>query len=653
MSMPAVSRRSSRCAAHEPPLALASLMEEALALWTGPAFGSEADLPLVRAEAIRLEERRGAARQTLAAALLAGNRAADATAEAEALVTDEPLREGAWSVLVTALAAEGRAADALRAYQRAASLLAEAGLDPSEHLRAAERQALEGSSPLSAPTGPTPTRTPAPSVLRRPPPPRRTSSFVGRSADLDHVEELLDEGRVVTLVGPGGVGKTRLALEIAARRGPTLRHGVAWVDLAPLPEDSSVRDQVTAAVDPSGPATSADAGIDADHLELLVVLDNAEHVLDSTCEVVGSLIDAGTGVQVLVTSRERLGTESERVVPVTPLAADGPGSPGRRLLLDRVEASGSAVHLDPDDDRVGALLARLDGLPLAIEMAAAQLATTSLDELVEAVSRRSTDIDPLPRGVPDRHRSLAAVLDWSERRLDPEERTLLTEMSVFAGSLPVVDIEAALDRAGSATAVRRLVERSLVVADLTDSPARYGLLQTVRDHGRDRLRDPRRARRAQWSPRPVVRRRDEEGGTASARPRRRPRPSAAGPAAPRAPELVRLGPYPPPDAGRRPGHGALRPRPCGPTHRAAPVGRGPARRRRRSRAGGPGRRRGPRPGSGRSGPGPPSGRRGPRHRWPPSLRRPRCPRRRRPVRGCAAVGPRLLRAHARRRRGRW
>ena len=488
-------------AALEPPLAVVSLIEEALALWTGPAFGSEADLPVVRAEAIRLEERRGAARQTLAAALLAGDRAAEATAVAEALVTDEPLRESAWSVLVGALAAEGRAAEGLRAYQRAAALLAEAGLDPSEQLRAAERRALDASSSPSAPGGRAPTGTPSLSAVRRPPPPRRTSSFVGRSADVDHVEELLDKGRLVTLVGPGGVGKTRLALEVAARRAATLRHGVAWVDLAPLPEDSSVREEVTAAVDPS--ATTAGTGFDVDHLEMLVVLDNAEHVLDSTCEVVGSLIDAGTGVQVLVTSRERLGTESERVVPVAPLTADGPASPGRRLLLDRVQASGSTVRLDPDDDRVGALLARLDGLPLAIEMAAAQLATTSLDELVDAVSRRSTDIDPLPRGVPDRHRSLAAVLEWSERRLEPEERTLLTEMSVFAGSLPVADIETALDRAGSATAVRRLVDRSLVVADLTGSPARYGLLQTVRDHGRDRLRDlgdldDRSERHARW-----------------------------------------------------------------------------------------------------------------------------------------------------------
>jgi predicted ATPase/DNA-binding SARP family transcriptional activator len=467
--------------------AAAGILREALDLWDGPAYGAEADLALVRGEAIRLEERRARARHLLGRSLVEAGQVDEAVAVAEALLAEEPLREPTWTVLVEALAAAGRTADALRAYQRAAEALAEAGLEPTAELRAAERAALSDDSShradraSSSPTG-------GDGAPHRAPVPTRSSSFVGRTDDLHAVADLLATSRMVTLVGPGGVGKTRLAMELAAGPAGAGRHGVAWADLSTVAEDGSVGDAVVAALGISGGQPVGEALSAAGRLEVLLVLDNAEHVLDSVCEVVDLVVSSGDRARVLATSRERVGADAEVVWKVEALPVDGAGSAASRLLVDRVRAAGGRIPLDPDDPAVTTLLTRLDGLPLAIEMVAAQLATTSLGEVVEGVTRHPSDLDPLRRGVPERHRSLTSVLEWSERRLGPDERAVLHEMSVFAGPVVATDLEGALGRPGARRHVRRLVDRSLVTADLRATPTRYGLLQTVRDHGSARLR---------------------------------------------------------------------------------------------------------------------------------------------------------------------
>ena len=207
------------------------VLAAALDLWKGPAFGDRADVERVRPEARRLEERRATAREAHAAALLRAGRVDEAVAAAEALVTVEPLREGGWTVLIEALANAQRGAEALRAFRRAADALAEVGLEPSKRLREAERVALRRDATSGRASGvhPRPPATP-----RRFVPPIVPSSFVGRDDDTDLVVDLLERARLVTLTGPGGVGKTRLALEVARRATDGFELGACFVELTPV-----------------------------------------------------------------------------------------------------------------------------------------------------------------------------------------------------------------------------------------------------------------------------------------------------------------------------------------------------------------------------------------------------------------------------------
>ena len=470
----------SEAAAAEPARTLA-LLDEALGLWRGPAFGDQADVEWIAPEARRLEELRRTAAEVRADGLLATGRVGEAVAAAEALVTSEPLRERAWSGLIRALAAQGRTADALRAYQRAVDALAEAGLEPSPVLRDAERAVLAGD--VAVP--------PTVSFAReRSFPPVPTSSLVGRDDDCAAVLELLEHARVVTLVGPGGVGKTRLALEVA--RAGAERHalGAKVAELAPLPDGSGVADTVIHVLGLTADAQPAFDALDrAGALDVLLVLDNAEHLVEAVAEAVERIVAGGDAVRILVTSRERLGVDGEHVRPVAPLATDEAGSPARRLLVQRGAAAAPDLALDVDDDLVAHVVGRLDGLPLAIEMAAAQLATTSLVELADGLDDRLANLRSARRLAPERHRTLASVLEWSEARLDDRQRTTLAELSVFAGPVTADDIVGVLGDADVVDIVRSLADRSLVLVDRAGPATRYSLLQTVRDFAAGRAEE--------------------------------------------------------------------------------------------------------------------------------------------------------------------
>jgi predicted ATPase/DNA-binding SARP family transcriptional activator len=467
----------------------ADLLQSALDLWSGPAFGVDADLEAICAEAVHLEQRRDAVRALHAATLLDAGRADEAVVAAESILAAEPLRESVWEVLIRALGAIGRSADALRAFQRAAGHLADAGLEPSDSLRAAERDVLVArdtevvrSSP-PVPGGPTDgaaTAADAPALEL----PRRTSSLVGRGAELARLLELVERDRLVSLVGPGGVGKTRLAMELARARHDHHRRGAVWVDLEPLRDRDEIGEAIVAALQVTGGRDTAEALWFAAQLDALVVLDNAEQVLDEVCQVVRQLVADGESVTVLVTSRERLGADGEHVFDVAPLGVGGTGSPSFALLVERAEAAGATIADAQTDDAVE-LLRRLDGLPLAIEMAAGQLRTRSMTELIELLGR--DDLRGPARGAPERHRSLAAVLDWSERSLSDDERLVLHEMSVFAGPVVGPDVAGVSSVDGADDVTRRLVERSLVAADTGGPATTFRLLQTVRAHARRAL----------------------------------------------------------------------------------------------------------------------------------------------------------------------
>ncbi|MGD9990301.1 BTAD domain-containing putative transcriptional regulator [Pseudonocardia sp.] len=474
----------------------------ALALWRGRPF-ADLDHPDAPALAARLAAVHADARERLAAALLDAGRAADAVVVAEGLCVDEPWREGAVAVLMRALAAAGRRRDALAAFAGLRRrMAAELGVDPGPQLRELEARLLRDEEP-----GPVAGGAPRPPV----------SSFVGRTADLARVRELLAGNRVLTLVGPGGVGKTRLARHVVAVVAAGYDDGVALVEFGEGGR-ADVEPAVAAAL------SLADGGRSGEGLtrrivevlavrRMLLVLDNCEHVADEVARLVEAVCAGGAGTDLLLTSREAVRVDGEQVVPVGPLAP----ADAATLLTDRIRAAGpDAVPGPADAALVEVVCARLDGLPLALELAAARVAALGLPAIAEALedptAPASTACDGTARDgtardgtAPDsaaldllrggrrtaarRHRSLRDVVAWSFGLLDDAQQALFVRMSVFAGP---VEAAAVAVVCGDAGALPDLVDRSLVVRH-PGEPARFGQLETLRAFGRERLATDRSA----------------------------------------------------------------------------------------------------------------------------------------------------------------
>ncbi|MFD1534402.1 BTAD domain-containing putative transcriptional regulator [Pseudonocardia aurantiaca] len=470
-------------AAPEPARRLADL-DAALALWRGRPF-ADLDHPAVEPEVARLAGLRADAAEQRAAALLDAGRTGEAAAAADALVAAEALREGAAAVLVRALAAAGRPAEALRAYGRLrAALAAELGLDPSPELRALHEQVLRQEPLVQSPAQ---RRSPAPALP--------ISTFVGRDRDLAAAMAVLAERRIVTLCGPGGVGKTRLARHVAVAVADHYVDGVVLVDLAAARPDA-----VGAAVAAALRLTEAGAGsLTARIVEVLavrrqlLVLDDCEHVLDAAAALVEAVALGAPGVDVLATSREALRVDGEQVLPVAPL----PPGPAAALLAEGIGAAGLSVAADgADAATVERICEHLDGLPLALELAAARVRGIGLAGLLDALDAPLEVLRHGRRTAPPRHRSLRDVVAWSYGLLDDEQRTLFARLGVFGGA---VEQAAVAGVCGTASALPDLVERSLVVRH----DSRYGMLDTLRAYARERLAaDPAapalRARHAAW-----------------------------------------------------------------------------------------------------------------------------------------------------------
>ena len=245
----------------------------------------------------------------------------------------------------------------------------------------------------------------------------------------------------------------------------------------------------------SASTTEGEAAIDvldrAGALDALLVLDNAEHVLDAAADVVARAVGRGAGLRVLATSRERLGVDGEHVRPVAPLATDTAGAPARRLLVERAAAIAPNLTVEIDDELVAGVVRRLDGLPLAIEMAAAQLSTMSLVELDAELGRSLGTLRTPHRHAPARHQTLSAVLEWSEARLDDDERATLADLAVFAGSFTAEDAVAVLGRP-EVGAHAALARRPFVGHDRSDRTGHA--LCVAPDGSRVRDRAPRRLR---------------------------------------------------------------------------------------------------------------------------------------------------------------
>ncbi|WP_316743080.1 BTAD domain-containing putative transcriptional regulator [Streptomyces sp. MK7] len=567
------------------PAKAAGVLDDALALWRGPAL---ADLPDSTAEAARFEARHLDARRARLTAGLALGQAEQVLPELTALCDTHPLDEPLQALRLRALREAGRSAEALAAYEDVRRLLADRlGSDPGAELRAlhgellrprgtpeaeasgtgtlpgtgsrtgqtgargapgaagarreatgagaegpgpgpasgpgtgtaagtdsahavpagdsavpaGDRAAAAGDSAAHAvePEGPVPAPAP-PSNLRA-----RLTSFVGREADIESIRADLGAARLVTLLGPGGAGKTRLSQEAAERVRPALRDGVWLAELAPVDEQAGVPAAVLTAVGARetvlyGAGAEEIRAAVADRLDdpverlvehcarrrMLLLLDNCEHVVDAAAHLVEELLARCPHLTVLATSREPLGVPGEVLRPVEPL----PEPVALRLLADRGAAVRPGFRIDADEETAAAcaeICRRLDGLPLAIELAAARLRLLTPRQIAVRLDDRFRLLTSGSRTVLPRQQTLRAVVDWSWDLLDEEERDVLSRLSVFAGGCDLAAAEAVCGPAAF-DALGSLVDKSLVVAAPgADGEMRYRLLETVAEYAAERL----------------------------------------------------------------------------------------------------------------------------------------------------------------------
>jgi predicted ATPase/DNA-binding SARP family transcriptional activator len=481
-------------------------LHAALDLWRGAALAEFTFNDFASGERARLEELRLLAIEACVEVDLELGRAAEWVGELEHLVVAHPLREGLWAHLMTALYRQGRQAEALRAFQQARRELAEQlGLEPGPELCRLEAAILAQDPSLTPPR-------PAVAAewtgnLAAP-----LTACLGRETELAAVHALVGAHRLVTLVGPGGTGKTRLAVEVGLTGPAGADDGVWMVDLAPVSEPEGVVPAVGAALRlhsaTAGPGDTGSIAALASAIgsrTLVILLDNCEHVIAHAARVAAELVGACPNLRILATSREGLGIPGEVLSPVAPLGRDA----AIQLFVERANAADPTLRFDAAaSSAVADICARLDGLPLAIELAAARARALDVAQIATRLSDRFQLLTVGPRTAMPRQRTLRAVIDWSYDLLEPAERLLFERLSVFPGGARLSAIEAVcagdgIDERDVAELVSRLVDKSLLTVQPGPDGHRYAMLQSLAEYAGEHLAvngrpDVERRKHADW-----------------------------------------------------------------------------------------------------------------------------------------------------------
>ena len=451
--------------------------DEALGLWRGAPYEIVSHATGTAAVVARLEELRGQVAERRLEALLTLGHPERVLADVEPLLAEHPYRERCWALRMTALARLGRTEEALATYRRVRDLLRdELGLDPGPALRALHRAVMsQDDVPPAAP----PHRPVVDVHLPTP-----SGALIGRERESGELAALLARSRLTTVVGPGGCGKTRLAIDVARREADRFPDGVRFVDLTQVVTGRPVADMIVSvlglASDGAG-ASAALRGFVRDRCALLV-LDNSAHVNDATAQLVGEILTPEARTTVLATSREPLDLVTETAWGLAPLSPPA----AARLFRDRVGVGTEA-------EAVERICAAVDGLPLAVELAAARARTFTVAEIAEQVARDPGGLGRVGRGPADHRRTVREAIEWSHRLLGVDEQAVHRALSVLPGpfTLPVAAavIGPALEVSAVPTVLARLAHRCMLVATpgRDGRPTTFRQLDTVRAHGRHHL----------------------------------------------------------------------------------------------------------------------------------------------------------------------
>jgi predicted ATPase/DNA-binding SARP family transcriptional activator len=475
------------------PAAASARLRNATATLAAPVLpgleGAWVDLVRARCHALRIR-----ALEDLASASLAEERPRDAVAIAQEAVALAPLHESAHRLLMRAHARSGNRADALRAYSRCRqTLVEELGVGPDAETEHMYLELLLAGDPAEGDALEPPDHGDAVGGDGAP-----AGDLVGRERELDELCEAIGAARVVTISGPGGVGKTRLATAVADAVARNFQGEVHWVGLASV-DDVGVTTAIANAVGGSAIGVGALDGVIAalQGTAALIVLDNCEHVLDEVARAAGELVRSSRKVRLLATSRAPLGVGGERVVRLSPLelpATDDPAeiirNPAVALFVRRATDARASFTLEPDMlPAVIEICRRLDGMPLAIELAASQVRLLPVDDIAARLDDRFRLLQSTRRDVDPRHQSLDRVIEWSYELLAKEERDLFDRLVVFPASFSLEAAHAVVSSDGDEVDTLRvlggLVDQSVVVT-VANGSARYSMLESVREYGRRR-----------------------------------------------------------------------------------------------------------------------------------------------------------------------